>query len=160
MIQETSHHSGSKGTMPRSEDFTLQLIMVVLVFVPLGFVGRVLEYYSVGGGWFASSVYAMVGTVLSTIIFLPLGYHFKLSKTLAVGFLINTASLLFLHLVLWVPKSLTIKSPPDIFLFLDGYVTAQGVAYFLPLALGESVISCLGFIIYWRLSKRLLGGHR
>jgi hypothetical protein len=153
MSEEIRHHPGS------SEDFTFRLIMVLLIFVPLGFVGRLLTYYFVGGSSFASSVYAIVGTLLSVIIFFSLGYYLRISKALAVGFLINTASLLCLNLFLWVPRSLTIKYS-DGFLFLDGHVTGYGIAYYFPLALWESAVSCLDFVVYSRLSKRFTGGLR
>ena len=141
-----------------SEDLTIQLIMALTVFLPLGFAGRIFMYYLVGSGSFASFVYAFTGTLLSLIIFFSLSYSIALSKTLAVGFLINTASLIFMHLFLWVPGRLTIRHSNS-FLFLDGYATMQGLSYYLPFALLESAISCLDFMIYWKLSKKIMG-HR
>jgi hypothetical protein len=142
-----------------SEDFTIQLIIAIAIFVPLGFAARFFAYYFVGSGSFASFVYAFVGILLSVIIFFSLSYYIGLLKVLASGFLINAMLLLFLHLFLWVPNSLTIRYFGS-FLFLDGYATIQGFVYYLPLALLESAISCLDFMIYWKLSKRIMGGHQ
>jgi hypothetical protein len=129
------------------ESRVLRLMMAALIFVPLGFVGQFLTYYFAGGGSFASSVHAMVGTLLSLTIFMALGHYLRLSKALAAGFLINVALLLFLQLFLWVPGALTIKSSGEP-LFLYGYVTGTGAAYYLPLALWESAISCMDFLVY------------
>jgi hypothetical protein len=129
------------------ESRVLRLVMAALIFVPLGFVGRFLTYYLVGSGSFVSSFYAIVGTLLSLMIFMTLCRHLKLSRTLAAGFFANAALLLFLHLFLWVPRTLTVKSSGQ-YLFLDGYVTGAGIAYYLPFALWESSISCMDFLAY------------
>jgi hypothetical protein len=129
------------------ESRVIRLVMAALIFVPLGFVGRFPTYLLAGAGSFASSVFAIVGTLLSLMIFFTLGRYLTLSKTLALGFLTNTVLLLFLQLFLWVPRTLTAKSSGE-YLFLNGYVTGAGIASYLPLALWESAISCIDFAAY------------
>src|SRR3954464_809380 len=114
------------STDSERESRALRIVMAALIFVPLGLVGRLLTYSIIGTGSFASSFSAIVGTLLSLLIFMTLGQYLRLSKALAVGFLTNAALLLFLHLYLWVPGTLTIKSLGD-YLVLDGYVTGTGV---------------------------------
>jgi hypothetical protein len=135
------------STDSERESRALRIVMAALIFVPLGLVGRFLTYSIIGTGSFASSFSAIVGTLLSLLIFMTLGQYLRLLKALAVGFLTNAALLLFLHLYLWVPGTLTIKSLGD-YLVLDGYVTGTGVVRYLPLALWESAISCVDFAVY------------
>ena len=129
------------------ESRVIRITAAILIFAPIGYSGRFLIYFLWGADSFVSNLLAIVGTLLSMIIFLPLSHYLTLSKTLVVGFLISTVSLLFLQLWLWAPRTLTIKSFGQ-YLFLDGYITGAGIVSFLPLALWESAISCVAFLAY------------
>jgi hypothetical protein len=142
-----------------SEDFVLQLVMVIVIFIPLGFAGRLLSNYIIGGNLFLSSLTAIVGTLLSVVIFLTLNLYFRLSLTLAIGLLSNIALLLSLYLLLWRSGTLTLKYAGT-YLFRDGYVTIAGVAHYFPLALWDSIISCLDFVIYSKLYEIVAGSRR
>jgi len=142
-----------------SEDFVLQLAMVIMVFIPLGFAGRLLSSYIIEGNLVLSSLTAIVGTLLSLIIFFTLNQFIKLPLILVVGLLSNTALLLSLYLLLWGSGTITLKYAGT-YLFRDGHVTIEGVAHYFPLALWDSIISCLDFLAYSKLYKIAVGGRR
>lgn len=135
-----------------SEDFLFQFLMVILIFIPLGFLGRVLSSYIIEGNLFFSSLTAIVGTLLSLIIFFTLNRYLSLSLTLAVGLLSNITLLLSLYLLLWGSKTVTAKYAGS-YLFRDGHVTIEGIAHYFPLALWDSIISCMDFVVYSKLHE-------
>jgi hypothetical protein len=152
-------HEIKQMTERFSEEFVLRLVMVIMIFLPLGFAGRLLSNYIIGGNLLLSSLTAVVGTLLSLIIFFTLNRYIRFSLTLTVGLLSNIALLLFLYLFLWGPKTLTLKYSGH-YLFRDGYATMEGVAHYFPLALLDSMISCLDFVIYSKLYEIIAGRRR
>jgi hypothetical protein len=152
-------HEIKQMTERFSEDFVLQLVMVIMIFIPIGFAGRLLSNYMIGGNLFLSSLTAIVGTLLSLIIFFTLSRFVRFSLTLTVGLLSNIALLLSLYLLLWGSRTLTLKYSGT-YLFRDGYVTIEGIAHYFPLALLDSIISCLDFVIYSKLYEIVARSRR
>lgn len=142
-----------------SEDFVLQLVMVILIFIPLGFAGRFLSNYIMGGNLLLSSLTAIANTLLSLVIFFTLNRYTRFWTTLTVGLLSNIALLLSLYLLVWGSRTLTLRYAGT-YLFRDGYVTIEGVAHYFPLALWDSIISCLDFAIYSKLYEKFAGSRR
>jgi hypothetical protein len=151
---------GIKQIMGRfSEDFVLQFVMVIMIFIPLGFAGRLLSNYLIEGNLFFSSLTAIVGTLISLIIFFTLNKFIRFPLILAIGLLSNIALLLCLYLFIWESRTITLKYAGT-YLFRDGHVTIEGVAHYFPLALLDSIISCLDFVAYSKLYEIVAGSHR
>jgi hypothetical protein len=160
MIKEMQRDREIKQMTERfSEDFVLQLVLVIMIFIPLGFSGRLLSNYIIEGNLLLSSLTSIVNTLLSVVIFFTLNQYIRFSMTLAFGLLSNIALLLSLYLLLWGSRTLTIRYGGT-YLFRDGYVTIEGVAHYFPIALWDSIISCLDFVIYSKLYEIVTRSRR
>jgi hypothetical protein len=128
-------------------------LLAALVFALLGISCRTAFYYFKEGAILFSAVNAVLWTVVSAAIFVPLYRSFRLTKATAIGSALYGAVFFFCFSYLFVNPSLTLKIGGN-YIFQNGTITQYGLVQYFFLSLYDVAISVLCLIV---MSKVRLG---